>query len=305
MAASHLRGSALSRVSFVVACIAGVAGVLVAAAVGGARVQHYPVASWHAPTPESTDAADADVESTDPPTAVARPAPTVKVSVDGKFSWAYLDRTTGTVFSSENAATTSYTESMVKAWLAADSLSRSAAAGRQPNLNLIVPMILDSDDNAAETIYLNNGADATIRRMIQTCHLVNTTIHSAWWSLTMMSARDAVQLGRCIADGMAAGPQWTNWLLDEMRQVRGEGRFGIIDGVNSATAATLAIKNGWTLHVDDGKWHVNCLAIDSDWVLAVMLTYPGGRGLSYGASVCATVAKQVLGPKQVLVPPGG
>jgi hypothetical protein len=303
VAAFRLRNSALHRASVIVACVAGVAGILVAAAAGGARLRHYPVVSWHLPTTGSTDTADEEPATA--PTPVARPAPTVTLSVDGKFSWAFLDRATGTVYSSENASTTSYTESMVKAWLAADSLSRSAAAGRQPNLNLIVPMILDSDDNAAETIYLNNGADATIRRMIQTCHLANTTIHSYWWSLTMMSARDAVQLGKCIADGTAAGPQWTNWLLDEMRKVRGEGRFGIIDGVNSTTAATLAIKNGWTLHVDDGKWHVNCLAIDNDWVLAVMLTYPGGRGLGYGASACANVAKQVLGPKQVVVPPGG
>jgi hypothetical protein len=294
-----LRRSAIKRVSFVLACVAGAAGVLVYLATGGARViRHLPAVSWHSPSGSAAAGPTAaeDAQSNDSAFAEAKAPPAVTVAVDGKFSWAYLDRGTGRLYSSDNANVTSYTESMVKAWLAADNLSRSAAAGRQPSLNLIVPMILDSDNNAAETIYLNDGGDATIRRMIQTCRLTDTTIHSAWWSLTMMSARDAVQLGRCIADGTAAGPQWTKWLLDEMRQVRGEGRFGIISGVPSSTAATLAIKNGWTLHVDDGKWHVNCLAIDSNWVMAVMLTYPGSRGLSYGASACASVAKQVLGP---------
>jgi hypothetical protein len=222
--------------------------------------------------------------------------PTADVAVDGTLSWAYLDRATGQLYSSPNVTAKSYTESMVKAWLAADELSRSAQNGRQPNLNLIVPMIRDSDDAAAEIIWLNNGADGSIARMIRTCQLTDTRIFSGWWSMTMMSARDAVRLGVCIADGVAAGPQWTEWLLDEMRQVRGEGRFGIVDGVRPTTAATLAIKNGWTLHYADYRWRVNCLAIEHDWVLAVMLAYPGRHGLAYGANLCASVAKQVVRP---------
>jgi hypothetical protein len=49
----------------------------------------------------------------------------------------------------------------------------------------------------------------------------------------------------------------------------------------------LAIKNGWTLHYDDWRVAVNCLAIDADWVLAVMTSYPGDLGLSYGSQLCA------------------
>ncbi len=157
-------------------------------------------------------------------------------------------------------------------------------------------MIRDSNDNAAEIIYLNNGANGSIARMVQTCQLTDTRIFSGWWSMTMMSARDAVRLGECIANGVAAGPHWTEWLMSEMRQVRGEGRFGILDAVRPATAETLAIKNGWTLHSSDYRWRVNCLAIEHDWILAVMLVYPGRHGLGYGANLCASVASQVLPP---------
>ena len=90
--------------------------------------------------------------------------------------------------------------------------------------------------------------------------------------------------------------------MAEMRQVRGEGRFGIVDGVDPTTASALAVKNGWTMHYADNHWRVNCLAIDTDWVLAVMLVYPGAHDLAYGADLCASVAKQVLGPAKARHP---
>jgi hypothetical protein len=221
-------------------------------------------------------------------------APTVTVTSIDTVSWAYLDRASGARFQSDNADQTSFTESMVKAWLAADDLNRSAAAGIPADDDLLVPMIVDSDDNAAETVWLDNGADESIARMIEVCQLVDTEIFSGWWSKTLMSARDAVSLGQCIVDGTAAGPG-TDWLLSQMRQVRGEGRFGILDALTSAEASSVAIKNGWTLHYDDGLWRVNCLAIHPDWIIAVMSTYPGtDSDLAYGATLCAQITTQLL-----------
>ena len=58
-----------------------------------------------------------------------------------------------------------------------------------------------------------------------------------------MTAQDAVRLGECVKNGTAAGPKWTEWVLEEMRNVwgttakkdqqrtRGGGRWGIIDGL--------------------------------------------------------------------------
>ena len=107
-----------------------------------------------------------------------------------------------------------------------------------------------------------------------------------------------------MADGTAAGPAWTPWVLAQMRAVQGGvddqqettggGRWGIIDGVPAAQAGALAIKNGWTAIGSDGDWHVNNLAISDDWVLAVMVRYPIAKGLQYGADVCSTLARQVI-----------
>jgi hypothetical protein len=140
--------------------------------------------------------------------------------------------------------------------------------------------------------------------MISMCGLTDTTWYDGWWSRTEMSPLDAVRLGRCVADGTAAGPTWTPWVLAQMRAVQGGvedqqettggGRWGIIDGVPAAEAGALAIKNGWTAIGSDGDWHVNNLAISDDWVLAVMVRYPIAKGLQYGADVCSTLARQVI-----------
>jgi hypothetical protein len=224
------------------------------------------------------------------------PAPaSVTVSVDGFMSWALLDRATGAVVGSPNmTGETNSTESMIKVWIAADYLRRQGAtAPTSTRLSELSTMIRDSDDDAAEEIYQLDGADAVVQRMIKTCGLTDTDIFEGWWSRTQISARDAVRMGLCIADGRAAGSRWTGWLLNEMRQVRGEGRFGIIDALPADVAAKTAIKNGWTEIGEDDSWHVNCLAIMGRYVVAVLMRYPTRLGLDYGAGVCSDVARQL------------
>jgi hypothetical protein len=212
------------------------------------------------------------------------------------ISWALLDRRTGTVTGSSNLAATVRAEATVKAWIAADDLRRLAERRLRPDdeeVAALSAMVRDNDDRAAERVYRRNGGDEVIRRLVSTCGLTETTVHANWWSLTGMSARDAARMGQCIADGRAAGPQWTAWVLDQMRGVRGEGRFGIVAAFPDAQATTLAIKNGWALHQPGDGWTVNCLAIAAGWVLAVQVRYaPALGGLAHGAAVCADVARQ-------------
>ena len=93
-----------------------------------------------------------------------------------------------------------------------------------------------------------------IQRAIKICGLTDTKRgnvkpYTGWWSFTRMSPRDAVRVGDCIADGKAAGPKWTKWVLDQMSKVRGTtaakdqgnpsggGRWGIIDGLPKSITA--------------------------------------------------------------------
>lgn len=251
-----------------------------------------------------------------PPTLAAAPV-TVKVD-NGFFSWALLDRRTGSISGAPNRAATNSTESMIKTWLVSDYLRRlggkSPPAAQLRNASLA---IVDSDDNAAETLFRLGGGKPVIDRMITMCRLTDTEPvvppggRSVWWSYTEMSAQDAVRMGECVKNGTAAGPRWTRWVLDEMTKVRGTtaardqrttsggGRWGIVDGLPEEITdqGPIAIKNGWTMIYADGLWHVNCLAVADNWVLAVLLRYPQRQGLDYGAGICASVATQLVTPQ--------
>ncbi|GAA1826103.1 hypothetical protein GCM10009835_53460 [Planosporangium flavigriseum] len=224
------------------------------------------------------------------PTPGAAGSVTVNRGPGDWISWALLDRRTGTFVTGGDAGTNS-TESMVKAWIAADYLN--GLGGKTPSpaeTDLLRTMIRDSNDQAAETLYLRRGNDAVINRMISTCGLTDTRVYHGWWSLTQISARDAARLGDCIADGRATNARWTAWLLSEMRQIRGEGRFGIAE-----VRPDTAVKNGWTKW-SDGTWHVNCLGVTDRWTLSVLTRYPASYGLAHGAEICRAVTRQVAPP---------
>jgi hypothetical protein len=245
--------------------------------------------------PASPDAADDDPGlglTGQPAPPLLSPAP-VNVAVRGFLAWALLDRKTGTISGSANfASATNSTESMIKAWISSDYLRRLGnTPPAQARLDLLTRMIRDSDDNAAEIIYDIGGHNAVVQRMVSICGLTETSIFDGWWSRTQISARDAVRLGACVADGRAAGPKWTDWILGEMRQVRGEGRFGIIEALPPALVAQTAIKNGWT--IIGSQWHLNCLAIVDRYVMAVLTRYSSSLGIRYGAGICRDVATQL------------
>ena len=259
-----------------------------------------------------------------PPTLAAGP-----VSVDFKgqfFSWALLDRKTGKISGSPNMAATSSTESMIKVWIVADYLRQLGKKEPPAALKSAASLaIRDSDDAAAEKVYRAAGGyrsaaqrvlGPVLQRAIKICGLTDTRPSNipkfaGWWAYTLMSPRDAARVGDCIADGKAAGPKWTKWVLSEMNQVRGTtaakdqkatsggGRWGIVDGLPRSITSQepVSIKNGWTPLKYDGNWHVNCLAVTSKWSLAVMLRYPIKNGLDYGAKVCASVATQLVTPQ--------
>jgi hypothetical protein len=245
----------------------------------------------------------------------APPLPTLHdapVSIDAStvfFGWALLDRKTGQVTGSANYATgTNTTESMIKAGIVSDYL-RFHDSPTDAVLGELKLAIIDSNDDMAQKYYKADGGNAVIDRVIKICQLPHTTTKSGWWSMTQMTPQDAVTYGRCVADGTLAGPKWTPWVLQAMQQVRGTveqqpasqktggGRWGIIDALPWNLAPQAAIKNGWTFIFADGLWHVNCLAILPDHVLAVMMRYKAANsvaGLKIGDNICASVTRQLV-----------
>ena len=234
------------------------------------------------------------------------------------FSWALMDRKSGEITGADNMSSgTNSTESMIKVWIVSDYLRR--LGDEKPSstrLTQATNAILHSNNDAAESLFNAGGRAPVIQRMISMCKLTNTSPHNnasgrVGWAYTQMSAEDAVRLGNCVADGTAAGKNWTEWVLDKMSKVEGTvkqqyatsegGRWGIIDGLPKAITddTRVSIKNGWTYLYADSRWHLNCLAVTDDWALAVEMRYPGENGgvPSYGASVCASVASQLVTPE--------
>ncbi|TCB92830.1 hypothetical protein E0H26_23580 [Micromonospora zingiberis] len=311
-----------SRVTMVLAVTAVLLGGVMLVPAAYARLSAGPGAG----VPETVAA-----PSPEPP-----PPPTLapaKVSVNFKgefFSWALMERESGKISGSKNMASTSSTESMLKAWIVADYLRQLGDEEPSAGIKKAASVaIRDSDDDATNVVFrlaggsytvpANGQPDPVIKRAIKICGLTDTKRgnvdpYKGYWSFTRMSPRDAVRLGDCIADGKAAGPKWTKWLLAEMSKVRGStadkdqkprlggGRWGIIDGLPESilSQGPVSMKNGWTSLRYDGNWHVNCLAVTEKWSLAVMLRYPDGRGLAYGSDVCASVTAQLVTPQ-----PGG
>jgi hypothetical protein len=221
--------------------------------------------------------------------ALLHPAP-VAVDATGFWSWTVLDRRTGATAGSPNAATAQRTASMIKAWLAADYLRRNPNPSRS-NLAQLSRMIRNSDNAAAAYFWSLDGKSASISRLVQMCGLTDSKAYIDWAS-TLVSARDAARMGACIGDGRAAGTRWTDWLLNEMRNVAKDQKFGITPALPAAEQATTAVKNGWIAR-SDGKWHVNCLAIGTEWVLSVLTVYPAAKGQGYGADICQSVTRQL------------
>lgn len=271
---------------------AAVLVLIVTAAVGVAWFGMTHGASRY-PTPNPSRPATRT--STPPPPAPARrassppridPRRPVAAGPD-VLGWAIADVATGTILAEHGGGTTNPSASVVKAWLAADAMNR---AGNNPDLaHDAQAALVDSDNDAATRLYRADGADRGLWRMIYTCRLYATLPVRQEWGATLISATDVAKLGACVANGTAAGPTWTRWILDRMHTVRGTGRFG---AVNVLPGADIAIKNGWI--VNNGNWIVNCLTIvDNRWSIGVITRYPEPLGLDHGAALCAHVATSV------------
>ncbi|GAA1845178.1 serine hydrolase [Asanoa iriomotensis] len=221
----------------------------------------------------------------------------IKIPHSGWFSWALLDTRTGEMFGPSDRDALSTTASLIKSWIGADFLRRAEEQGRTPSeddLEQIESMIRDSDNDAAEAFWDTNGGPTSIERLISHCGLRDSRAAAdGGWSRTLLSPADVTRLGACIADGNAAGPAWTDYLLDQMRAVRDDGDFGVRKAFPPEQQHAIATKNGWIEREEEQEYHVSCMAIGKGWVVGVMTRYEIDKGAEYGAAICEEVGRQL------------
>ncbi len=240
----------------------------------------------------------------DDPAAVPTPAPPkfdlskldgsklVSLDVTGWHSWALIDHLDGAITGSATLSEASRTCSVIKVWIAADYLrTKTASATKQ---QAISKMIRNSDNAVATTLFAELGKLTSFKRMQEMCGLTDFKPGNSWGQC-QMSSRDLVRLAVKVADGTAAGPNWTQWLLDEMRQVK-LGTWGIREAFPVEQAAQLQIKNGWDTTAATQTRHMNCMAITQRWSLMVLTRYPisYSGGDRHGQVICRDVTAQLL-----------
>lgn len=314
------RSVRVNRAGTVAIVLLAIAGLAAAGTPGGAGEDSTAAApaavdaASRSPT-ASPGASPTGTPTVDPLAAPTQPEPTADPLVeagararritdtsDGWASFTLVDRRAGRTVGDSRAAQPTNSESVVKAWLAADLLASAAAQRRRltaDERSRLAAMIRVSDDDAAEVIWRSLGGDASIRRMIGTCRLTDTTVFPGRWSLTRISSRDLARLGSCLVPGAGRplSARTGGELLALMRSVAPSDAFGIQAAQPAGSGVKLAVKNGWTEHGGTGRWNVNCLAMWGQslrWVLAVTTRYPIARGLAYGADVCRRVTETLF-----------
>jgi hypothetical protein len=280
----------------ILAIVAGVVLLMVfVAAVVVTQASARPGATFTAADPPASSTSPAP--TTTQPTVEATPVPSYRlngtntvVGPSSWWSWALVDRRTGDSWGGPTADQPTRSVSMIKFWLGGLYL-RQHPQPSQTMLNQLSTMIRDSNNDVANDIFFGLGGRLPVVAAMETvCGVKGPYILPGWWwASTWISARDAARLATCLAEGRVANPQWTEWLLGEMRQVRGGGNFGIRFAFPEPIRSTIAIKNGW--NIEDGVWYVNCLAIGDTWVL---VTESQAGSFVTGRDVCVGVTEQLL-----------
>lgn len=214
-----------------------------------------------------------------------------KLETSHWLSWAVLDMQSGKIAGSENLNKPSYLGASIKPWIAADYLNHHSYPS-QYTLDQLAQMISQNDDEIAYDFFTGG---ASLKRLAKTCHLSDVIYRNWSWSLTEVSARDQVRMGACIYSGKATSDKWTDWIVDKMRHIKGDGDFGPRRLFQDRTQ--IATANAWFFW--EGKWYINCLAVTSEWSISIIQQWPyAGGDLIYGISLanpnCKSIADQVL-----------
>lgn len=191
--------------------------------------------------------------------------------------------------------------SVIKVSIAISFLRLRHEQGRAPSrweLSELREMIVESDNDAAESLWDASGGSDGLRVIEQAARLANTAFQPGHgWGFTLTTAHDQAQVESALARGRMLPPAETLLVLSLMRSVERDQRWGFADSLDPALLP--AIKNGWYEDRDASVWRVHCTAVfDSPrlahrFSIAVLTRYPAHLGIDYGEDTCDGVAHRL------------
>jgi hypothetical protein len=126
-------------------------------------------------------------------------------------------------------------------------------------------MIIESDNESANRLFLAVGEDVGIASVIQSYSLTSTVVGKTWGTIQTNSSDQALLLNQVVGSVASPLPEAQRIILrDLMSRVNPEQAWGA--GISGGTPNlwTSAVKNGWYLSVEGdpppvGLWRVNTL----------------------------------------------
>ena len=255
-----------------------------------------PAASSVKASPSDSPSASASATSSDRAERVTQLTAALKKldATSPEFSVAVVDKRTGERY--EYRGTVKYdTASIVKAQILACMLLHDQDAGHDPTsaeMALAKPMIRNSDNNAATSLFQHVGARTGVTRCNKRIGLTQTVVNSSW-GLTRTTADDQVKLLSKLVD--TKGPLDTDsrkTAFTLMNTVSSAQRWGIPSIAKSGETTT--VKNGWdTRSADGGLWAINTIGrVTSEGTnVSVAVLSHDNRSMSAGVSLVEKVAK--------------
>jgi beta-lactamase class A len=215
-------------------------------------------------------------------------------AIGSKIGVVAYDVTRGVTYT-YNATHTYFVASSMKVPIMLTFFSQLEAKGREPTTHeqsLLRTMIENSNNNSAESLYEEIGAEKGINAFMKSVGISGLTPGKpGWWGHSTMSPTTMVALLTKLNNGTVLNDKHRQMALGYMTHIDSDGRVGL--GDNSPKGATVAMKDGWTTALDGtGTSVVNTSGIvtlgSETYILSVYTD--GNRGFAAGWKIVRHVS---------------
>lgn len=158
--------------------------------------------------------------------------------------------------------------------------------------SLAVAMITQSDNNAAQTLWTEEGIPA-VQNFLNKAGMSETKLNDAW-GLTLITAHDELRLLQVLTDSNVINSASRGYVLTLMSEVISSERWGVSAGM--ASAEKLHIKNGWLNYPGVSDWNINSIGTFSGpmnyemVILTAPPTLAEGQSEAYGIDTVQAAA---------------